>query len=129
MQLLGYNVTPRRIRPGESVDLELYWEAQQALDEDYTFFAQVVDPDTTRWASADFAPPVTTSTWNPEESQRLVVTLKLAEETPPAVYPLIVGAYTRDEEGGFDRLQRVTADGRLTDDFLILTPIRVDAPD
>jgi hypothetical protein len=47
----------------------------------------------------------------------------IAPNTPPDVYPIIVGMYTPDNG---ERLQMMTADGRLTDDFLSLTPIRVD---
>ncbi len=54
--------------------------------------------------------------------------LTLDPSTPPDTYPLIVGLYTRTAEGGFDRLQQVTPDGRLTEDFLTVTLIRVDAP-
>jgi hypothetical protein len=38
-----------------------------------------------------------------------------------------LGVYTRTEDGGFQRLQLVTGDGRITqDDVLTLTKIRVD---
>jgi hypothetical protein len=50
----------------------------------------------------------------------------VAADTPPDLYPLIIGLYPQSADGKFDRLQMVTEDGRLTDDFLNLTPIRVD---
>ena len=53
--------------------------------------------------------------------------LAIAADTPASVYPLILGVYTLTEEGGFQRLQLVTGDGRITqDDILNLTKIRVD---
>ena len=54
------------------------------------------------------------------------MTITLLEEVPPEVYPLIIGLYTLSESGEFERLQRITADGRPTDDFLNLTLVRVD---
>jgi hypothetical protein len=96
------------------------------LDDDYTFFAQIVGEDTVRWASYDFAPPEGTSSWNPGEEQLLSLTLTLDENSVADLYPVIVGAYTRNAEGDFDRLQILTADGRLTDDFLELTKVRID---
>jgi hypothetical protein len=57
------------------------------------------------------------------------MTLTLSEETPYGVYPVIVGAYTRTTDGGFERLQLVR-DGRITmDDALTLTLVRVGAGD
>jgi 4-amino-4-deoxy-L-arabinose transferase-like glycosyltransferase len=124
LMLLGYAVEPRRLEPGETVTLTMYWSAQRSLAVDYTLFAQIVDRDTTRWASRDQQLP--TSAWPPGELQRVELTMQLAEDTPPGVYPLIVGAYTRPADGSFDRLQTVTPEGRLSDDFLVLTLIRVD---
>jgi len=83
-----------------------------------------VDKDTTRWASQDQLLP--TSGWSPGQSQQALVTMQLAADTPPGVYPVIVGLYTRGEDGGFIRLQTMTAEGRLTDDFFVLTQVRVD---
>jgi hypothetical protein len=104
----------------------LYWRALQSVDEDYTFFAQVVGEDTTRWASIDFMPPEVTSTWLPNEIHQVDLQLTVAEDTPAEVYPLVVGVYTRTDDGGFDRLQIQTPDGRLTDDFLELTQVRIE---
>ena len=53
-------------------------------------------------------------------------TLTLDENTQPGLYPVIVGAYTRDYAGEFDRLQILTPDNRLTNDFVELTRIRIE---
>jgi hypothetical protein len=126
LELAGFEIEPRSAAPGEAISLTLYWRAANDLTEDYTFFAQVVGEDTTRWASIDTMPAEATSTWLPGETQALNLTLTAAEDTPADVYPLIIGAYTRGEDGGFDRLQIQTPDGRLTDDFLELTQIRIE---
>jgi hypothetical protein len=123
-ELVGFSVQPRRLTTGESIDLILYYKPQTTVDEDYTFFAQLVDADTTRWASQDLSQP--TSQWPVEEVQPVSFSLTLSEETPSGIFPIILGIYTRTGDGGFDRLQRVTGEGRLTDDFLELTWIRVD---
>lgn len=126
LTLVGYEIDPRRTAAGEMIHLTLYWETQRPLSNDYTFFAQIVDQDTTRWASHDYAPPAGTSSWQPAEANTLEMTLQLNPETPPGLYPLIIGVYTQTADGEFDRLQIKTADGRLTDDFLQLTPVRID---
>lgn len=124
LELVGYEVSPRRAVAGETLQLDLYWQAKRPLSDNYTFFAQLVGEDTTRWASHDL--PATTTNWAAEDVQKVSLFLTLRDDTPANVYPIILGAYTRTNDGGFDRLQRVTEDGRLTDDFFNLTPIRID---
>ncbi|UCC52288.1 MAG: hypothetical protein JSV68_24835 [Anaerolineaceae bacterium] len=126
LELVGYDIEQRRAVPGEKIDLTLYWRARRPLTNDYTFFAQIVDEDTTRWASHDFAPPEGTSTWQPDEVQTMSLTLTLDENSEPNLYPIVVGIYTQTQQGDFDRLQIQTSDGRLTDDYLELTLVRVD---
>ncbi|MBE2224852.1 MAG: hypothetical protein IAF02_25150, partial [Anaerolineae bacterium] len=47
--------------------------------------------------------------------------------TPGGIYPLILGMYTRPHDNGFQRLQLVAGDGRITQEtFLRLTLMRVD---
>jgi hypothetical protein len=123
-ELVGYALEPRRTVAGESVDLTLYWRLNQPVETDYTIFAQVVDETTTRWAALDL--PTPTSQWAPGTVQPVTLSLLVGADTPPDVYPLIVGLYTVTADGGFDRLQRITDDGRPTDDFLPLTLLRVD---
>ena len=126
MQLSGFERNPRRILPGDTIDLTLYWQAQQQLEKEYTIFAQVIDDDTTRWASIDLKPSDGTKNWQPGQIMPLELSLTIDENAPPGLYPLIVGLYTQDSQGDFNRLQILTADGRLTDDFLELTQIRIE---
>ncbi len=126
LELIGYDIEPRRALPGSTINLTLFWQASQPLQDNYTIFAQIVAEDTTRWAGHDLAPPEGTASWIPGEEQSLSLTLTLDENTVPGLYPVIVGAYTRSAEGNFDRLQMLTEDGRLTADFLELTKVRID---
>lgn len=128
LELVGFAVEPRRTTPGQEINVVTYWRPSRGLPADFTFFAQVVAEDTTRFAATDIAPPQPTSTWMPGEVYELHFPLSLDPATPPETYPLIIGLYTRTDGGGFDRLQLVTPDGRLTDDFLQLTQVRVDEP-
>ncbi len=126
MELSGFELQPRLVSAGETINLILYWQAQNALDNDYTIFAQVLGPDTTRWASYDLNPSEGTSNWLPGEIKPLSLSLTIDENAPPGLYPLVVGLYTQDDQGNFNRLQILTEDGRLTDDFLELTNIRIE---
>jgi len=115
------------LNPGQTIDLTLYWRPLRPLNRDYTFFAQVVDEDTTRWASYDYPPAGGTSSWTEGEVQTMTLPLTLSADTPARVYPIHLGIYTRSEDGSFLREQLVAEDGRITqDNFLLLTKIRVD---
>jgi hypothetical protein len=103
----------------------LYWLPDQQLEEDYTFFAQLVDQDTTRWASQDIQ--INTSDWPKGMLQKVEFILPVETETPASIYPLIIGVYARSSDGEFDRLQVVTDQGRLTDDFLSVAKVRIES--
>jgi hypothetical protein len=124
LELIGFSLPERRLSPGEQLSLDLYWQAIGDMDTDYTLFAQVVDEDTTRWTSQDLA--LATSEWAPDEDRKVSMELTFDPATPAGVYPLIVGLYTRGEEGEFIRLQTMTSEGRLTDDYYALTQVRVE---
>ena len=51
--------------------------------------------------------------------------MTLADDTPPGVYDVQIVVYWQDDSGDFTKLQRVTEDGRLLDDFILLTKVRV----
>jgi hypothetical protein len=124
LRLVGFELSDRRLSAGEPLTLSLFWEASSAIAPDYTFFAQLLGAENHRWAAADV--PAPTSTWPVGEPQRVEFTLAPDAGTPADVYPLLVGVYTRTADGGFDRLQTVTPEGRLADDSVRLTLIRVD---
>ncbi|MBE2201623.1 MAG: glycosyltransferase family 39 protein [Anaerolinea sp.] len=126
LQLVGYALNPRRAQPGEAVTVTLYVQARRPLTTDYTFSAQIVNLEANeRWGSQDVYQP--TSTWVPGETQTLEMQLVLADDTPPQVYPLIFVVYHIVEDGSLQKLQLVTADGRITqDDFLLLTKVRIE---
>jgi hypothetical protein len=125
LALIDYNLPARRLAPGEPLELTVAWSALREVGEDYTLFAQLLNArDTTRWAAEDV--PTISSEWEPGEEQTVTMPMLVREDTPPGIYTIVVGAYTRDTSGGFRRLQ-IVRDGRLTmDDVLQLARIRVE---
>ena len=123
-ELIGFEVDNPRTTPGEKVEVTAYWKLLEETSQDFTFFAQIVDKDTTRWAAVDLAQP--TSTWEVDTIQAIPMTLELDTTTPGGVYPLRMGVYERSENDDIRNLQRITPDQRLTDDFINLTLIRID---
>ncbi len=124
LELAGHELESRLVEPGGGLELTLYFKALRPLNTDYTIFAQLLnDSDTTRWAANDI--PVETSGWSPGDLQVVAVPMTVDDTTPDGVYTIIVGAYTRQEDGGFNRLQ-IVREGRITmDDVLALVRVRV----
>ncbi|MAU00785.1 MAG: hypothetical protein CL608_26875 [Anaerolineaceae bacterium] len=123
LELVGFELNPRQVAAGDTVDLTLYWRAKRPLTTDYTLFVQVVDKDTTLWANVNLGQ--STTLWQPGELQAIPVTIPINPDAPANVYPIHLGFFEVTEVGEFDRLQIIAADGRPTDDFLQLTLLRI----
>jgi hypothetical protein len=118
IELIGFEVAPRRVRPGEAVRLTLYWQALGPVARDYTVFTHILEPPQTLWGQEDRPPDPPTSQWQVGVVYRESYTLRVKPETPPGFYEIEVGLY-RPETGERLRLP----DGR---DFVLLGRIRVE---
>jgi 4-amino-4-deoxy-L-arabinose transferase-like glycosyltransferase len=110
--LLGYNLEPTAVRPGEAVRLTLYWQAQSPMDTAYTVFTHLLDADGQIQAQQDSQPQdggFPTTDWLPGDIIRDEYTLALPSDAPPGEYTLEVGMY-RLETG--QRLPAYDADGQ-----------------
>lgn len=129
LALVGYEIEPRRLISGETVELSLVWQSLDEMEIDYTIFTHLrdlEDPSNRIFAQHDAAPSGGTASWTKGQESTERYQLVLAEDTPPSVLEVEVGVYYQDMEGKFRRLQLVTAQGQLVDDFLILGKVRVD---
>ena len=129
LALIGYEIEPRRLNAGETVELGLVWQSLDEMEIDYTIFTHLrdlEDPSNRIYAQHDAAPPGGTASWTKGKVSTERYQLVLAEDTPPAVLEVEVGVYYQNTEGKFRRLQLITAQGQLVDDFLILGKVRVD---
>ncbi|MCB8946616.1 MAG: glycosyltransferase family 39 protein [Ardenticatenaceae bacterium] len=97
LELVGFELDPRQVAAGETVDLTLYWRAKRPLTTDYTLFVQVVDKDTTLWANVNLGQ--STSLWEPGELQAILVTIPIKPDAPANVYPIHLGLYNVTEAG------------------------------
>lgn len=98
--LLGYNLSTERPRPGEELELTLYWQGIEYANyfgQDYTVFVHLVDRGGVLWAQSD-SPPVKglfpTSHWRETE---IVIPdrrdIRLPDTLPPGRYRLETGMY------------------------------------
>ncbi|MBI3241340.1 MAG: glycosyltransferase family 39 protein [Chloroflexi bacterium] len=124
IQLAGYEMDRRALASGEALTLTLYWRSITPITTNYSIFAHVRGAGESLWAQADSWPQdgaAPTATWVPGKIVSDIRTLTLKPDTPPGVYDVEVGLY--DENG--NRLQLILPDGRLTDNFVFLSKIRV----
>jgi hypothetical protein len=95
-ELLGYDLAASRIRPGEELDLTLYWRSTGETDTSYVVFVHILDQSEVVWGQKD-APPaggrLPTTGWLPGEiivdHYRILVDGSVA----PGTYWVEVGMY------------------------------------
>ncbi|MBP7686679.1 MAG: glycosyltransferase family 39 protein [Thermoflexales bacterium] len=121
LDLIGYAVDTRSAAPDESIQLTLYWRARSQMPIDYTVFTHVLQPPETIWAQHDKGLPPTSS-WAIGQVVSDTYELKIKPDAPPGVYEIEVGVY---EPQKFERLRVITADGRITENFVLLSKVRV----
>ena len=119
-------------RPGETLTLDLFWEADQPVAEDYTVFTHLVgsayNPATggPLWAQHD-GPPVggtyVTTAWMPNQLVADRHVLRIDPAAPPGDYVLEAGLYLPATQA---RLRQVAADGSSGDDRVVLVHVRVE---
>jgi hypothetical protein len=94
--LRGYRLSATSLRPGETLELTLYWEAAARPRRDFTVFNHVTALDGTLWGQKD-APPGSglspTSRWRPGEAVADRHEIAVKPDTPAGTYDLYTGLY------------------------------------
>ena len=125
LELVGYDLDQRRVRPGETLHLRLYWQAQRDLDRDYTAFTHLLSPrehiygQFDRRLGGDFYP---SSRWPVGEIVQEEYPIVVLPGTPPGRYPIEVGLYLRST---MERLPILGEDGEMRGDRYLLTEVEV----
>jgi hypothetical protein len=128
ISLLGYTLRTDHLRPGEIVELTLFWQAARPLEERYKVFLHLLDEDGRLIAQRDSEPGgglALTTTWPPDETIADNHGLLLPTGTPPGVYTLSLGLYPLGDPAG--RLS-ITNDESILDAWP-LVDINILAPD
>jgi hypothetical protein len=96
LALRGYELEPGLVKPGSTLNLKVYWQASQPLDQDYTVFVQLLDSSGKLVAGYDQQPLggyFPTSQWPAHEIVTDAVHLALPDDLPAGNYTLITGMY------------------------------------
>lgn len=130
IELVGYSLTDLSPAAGDTIELTLYWRGLQKITNDYKVFANILDPDTlTKYAASDGMPvnwQAPTSTWTVGTVIEDTHTLVIDPNAPPGMYKLELGLYLSTPDGSFERLRVVTPDGGMADNYIYLTPVRIE---
>jgi len=123
--LIGYDMDRRCASPGETIHLTLYWQGLADMKEDYSVFTHVLGEENRIWAQKDSWPQsgnAPTSTWDPDQTIEDEYELTVNHETPADVYDVEIGLYLAKTG---DRLRIIGEGGRLLDDRVLLSKVRV----
>jgi 4-amino-4-deoxy-L-arabinose transferase-like glycosyltransferase len=125
ISLIGYELGTVRMQPGDSLPLSLFWQNQQALEEDYVVFVHLTGRGNGFFWQADGPPvnglfptsqwPVGIEVWDGRE-------IAVPTDAPPGRYRLEVGWYAPST---LERLPILDQEGRPQGDTLVLDYLKV----
>ena len=116
---------PVAVRPGDSLDYTLYWQAASLLEKDFSARIQIVSPagygisDTAHIIGAPLRP---TTVWSTNDLELDRYHLVVPAEIAPRLYAVQLRFHEEQPQRLFDF---TTADGRIGDDHVSLLPIKV----
>lgn len=125
--LLGADVSPVSLGPGDAVGVTLYWRVSGDVARDYTIFVHAVGPDGRVWGQSDTWPAqgyAPTTTWVVGEIIADEHVLMLDAGAPSGTYRLYVGLY--DARDGL-RAALYLKDERVPEDRALLSTVDVQA--
>lgn len=118
IRLLGWDISATDARPGDRLDLSLFWEAKRSMQADYMARLWLID-ELGQFGGEVYAAPAgnqyPTSQWRPGEILRGQYGLTVDAATPAGTYYLMLNVL---DESGYDlradnlRLGMITVSGR-----------------
>ncbi|MBI3914628.1 MAG: phospholipid carrier-dependent glycosyltransferase [Chloroflexi bacterium] len=111
LELRGAEISARAVKPGETLDVTLYWRARAPMRESYRVFVQLIGQNDRRAGGADVIPArgaFPTLYWKPGDALRDVVRVPIDADAAPGKYAVQVGLYPVAKPG--ERLNIVRTD-------------------
>ncbi|MEO8607608.1 MAG: 6-pyruvoyl-tetrahydropterin synthase-related protein [Chloroflexota bacterium] len=131
IQVLGYDVSAETLRPGDWLEVVVYWYAKAKPEHNYSSFVHFSAGDTPlTQADKPYPAERATSEWTPGAYRRDEYSIHVPDGIAPGEYHLNLGLYTCDTRpagncGNGDRLPVTDADGNPLGDILTLTTLKV----
>ncbi|MBN2390714.1 MAG: hypothetical protein JXR84_08325 [Anaerolineae bacterium] len=93
--LLGFDISAKNLKPGSTLDITIYWSAQQTITETYQSFVHIVYPEGHIWTQSDHLNPAgfPTNLWPTDRYIRDQHRLVLPADMPEGEYSISVGIY------------------------------------
>jgi hypothetical protein len=127
IMLLGYDLQPMELRPGEQLRVTLYWQCLGLMDTSYTVFVHLLDGEGSIRGQQDNLPgqgTLPTTSWVRGEVIVDAYKIAVAHDAPPGPYAPAVGMYDADTG---DRLQVFDEGNRPLGDYVLLSGIEFRA--
>lgn len=126
VRLRGAEITPRRVAPGETVSVKLFWQSLKPTIYSYTVFLHIVEPETNAKVGQTDALPVCgqalTWQWNPGDKIVDPQRVAIAPDAPPGRYRLYAGLYRVETAA---RVQVLDVVGAPLGDFVDLGEVTI----
>jgi hypothetical protein len=131
IHLVGYDLPPQELRPGDSLALTLFWRSERQVEASYKVFVHLVGTQfnpaqgNPLWGQVDQIPldgDLPTTAWAPGDLIPDVYRVPLAVDAPPGEYQLVVGLY--DPVTG-DRLRVYDVTGHDLGDAIVIETVNV----
>ncbi|MFN2180725.1 MAG: ArnT family glycosyltransferase [Candidatus Promineifilaceae bacterium] len=122
VRLLGYEFSPDKALPGDTIVLTLYWEALQSGLGDYTVFTHLLDAGGQLRGQQDNQPQkgmYPTYLWDKGERLEDRYEISIDSDAPPGVTNFSVGMYILET---LERLPIVTSEGESLPERSLLLP-------
>lgn len=127
MLLTGYDLSQRVVQPSETITLTLHWEALQAMENNYTISAQLIDDSQRKAAQHDSWPldgAAPTAAWQPGEAMTDTIPLVTFPDAAAGPYDVRIAVYLH-QEGKIKHLPVTPPGGRMQASHVTLTQVRV----
>jgi hypothetical protein len=122
---LGYNLSSDEVRPGDSLQLTLYWQALDEMQVSYTVFTHLLDAEEHVWGQMDSIPArggAPTTSWLEDEIVSDDYDIVVDADAPPGEYVVEIGMYQATTG---ERLTVSGPRGEALGDRIVLEGIRV----
>jgi hypothetical protein len=126
IELLGYELEEEPMRPGGVLELTLYWQAREEIEESYIIFTHLLDSERNKQGQQDSIPVegmYPTSSWLAGQVVEDKHRISIADTAPTGSYRIAVGMYELDS---LERLEAVDAEGNPLPEGQIMLDTRVE---